>query len=840
MRTSKQTESTSHEIEVFENEKQCLSDKVVFLEKEVNDVKEKMKSTLDELRLSKLDVVLSQQKLEKFCHGAKNIDKMLCMGKTDSDKRGLGYEESLPSAKTPQITKFVKVTSTTLFPKHNMISTTHDHAQRVSYSQIYYCSLCGIKGHIASYCRFVGPYQSYVRPFDGYRYSSNAMSTNVKCENVSRWFAQETTGRRALRSIWIACEGLVLFQFGFGGIVGTVWLFGCHCEWGVHCLVLIGLHWSVSDCQVFCKFVIEVFVVFVGFVEDFSDMGRTKRHEDSVPILASSGASVDALRSGRVRNDEYRVLMDYHGWTNLGTDNGNRKVGRKDSHFLKQKTNDNLSNLGALGDPQICPKLIKVVLESKFNGLSGEFILIDGQLQSLAFEILNVAGNGGREIGFWTPVSGISQRLKVSSISRYSTSKANLGNITWPGESSIAPKGWVIPKSGILRVGVPVIKGFGSELVDVDWNTSTNLTFVTGYCIDVFKAVMERLPYSISYEFVPFQNASSSIARNYNDLIYQVFLQNYDAVVGDITIIANRSLYVDFALPFTESGVLIVVPVKGDEWNNAWIFLKPLTMELWFATGAFVIFIGFVVWILEHRVNDEFRGVPTTKPSPGHDLLVFLLDTSNLTSLLTAQRLQHMVTTVKDLLQNREFYDSPQDFDKGFSLGRTNGGFPAAFDEIPYIDLILVRKYCAKYTKVRPSYRIGGFGFAFQKGSILVPDISRVVLNINSENSLWQTIVIMARHFDTKVDNEDPGTPNVEATSIETSPNNNAPNVEATSIEVSPNKNAPESSPINSSHIGGNLSSLEDQHTLAEQIFEAQELSSLVDLGISNGDIREW
>ncbi|KAF6171578.1 hypothetical protein GIB67_018102 [Kingdonia uniflora] len=94
-------QSTSHEIEVLENEKQSLHDKVVFLEKEVNDVKEKIKSTLDKLRSTKLDVVLSQQKLEKLCHGAKNIDIILCIGKMDSDKRGLGYEEPLPNAKTP-------------------------------------------------------------------------------------------------------------------------------------------------------------------------------------------------------------------------------------------------------------------------------------------------------------------------------------------------------------------------------------------------------------------------------------------------------------------------------------------------------------------------------------------------------------------------------------------------------------------------------------------------------------------------------------------------------------------------------------------------------------------
>ncbi|KAF6167468.1 hypothetical protein GIB67_031669, partial [Kingdonia uniflora] len=237
---------------------------------------------------------------------------------------------------------------------------------------------------------------------------------------------------------------------------------------------------------------------------------------------------------------------------------------------MAAETNDKLSNLCALGVSQIGPKFIGKYLQSKFKGLSREFILIDGQ-------------------------------LKVSSTSRYSSSKANLGNITWLGESSIAPKGLVIPKSGKLRVGVPVIKGFGSELVDVNWNTTTNLTYVAGHCIDVFKAVMETLPYSISYEFVPFQNASSSIARKYN-----YFFKIMMPVVGDITIIANLSLYVDFALPFTESGVLMVVPVKGDEQKNAWIFLKPLAMDLQFATGTFIIFIGFVVWILGHRVNDEF------------------------------------------------------------------------------------------------------------------------------------------------------------------------------------------------------------------------------------------
>lgn len=79
-------------------------------------------------------------------------------------------------------------------------------------------------------------------------------------------------------------------------------------------------------------------------------------------------------------------------------------------------------------------------------------------------------------------------------------------------------------------------------------------------------------------------------------------------MVGDITILANRSHYVDFSLPFMEPGVYVIVPLKNDERKNAWIFTKPLTMGLWLTTGAFFVFTGLVIWILEHRTNDEFRG----------------------------------------------------------------------------------------------------------------------------------------------------------------------------------------------------------------------------------------
>jgi len=46
---------------------------------------------------------------------------------------------------------------------------------------------------------------------------------------------------------------------------------------------------------------------------------------------------------------------------------------------------------------------------------------------------------------------------------------------------------------------------------------------VTGFCIDVFNAVIEKLGYSAdSYHFIPFAKPDGSPAGSYDDLVQQV------------------------------------------------------------------------------------------------------------------------------------------------------------------------------------------------------------------------------------------------------------------------------------------------------------------------------
>lgn len=203
------------------------------------------------------------------------------------------------------------------------------------------------------------------------------------------------------------------------------------------------------------------------------------------------------------------MAMERAGVTNLG--------------FQKPNKSESFSELET-GVSSNGPMLLQEILNTNFRGLSGDFRLINGQLQSSAYQIVNVIGKGAKEIGFWTEENGIVRELNAKHNNKYSTERANLGAIVWPGDTTAQPKGWIIPTNGKkLRVLVPPKVGF-SEFVRVNKDPSTNRTTVTGYCIEVFDTVIASLPYSIQYEYFVFSKSDGKIAGNYNDLVYQVHL----------------------------------------------------------------------------------------------------------------------------------------------------------------------------------------------------------------------------------------------------------------------------------------------------------------------------
>ncbi|XP_060672542.1 glutamate receptor 2.9-like [Ziziphus jujuba] len=444
------------------------------------------------------------------------------------------------------------------------------------------------------------------------------------------------------------------------------------------------------------------------------------------------------------------------------------------------------------------PLLLEKLKFTRFEGLSGKFRLIRGQSKVSEFEIVNVRRKMvERVIGYWTQKKGISGDSGENAKVGYLSSMDELTKgIIWPGNyyAKAPPKGWNIPVTGKkLRIGVPFSSGF-NEFLHFKWDPRTlEPTNFSGFTYDVFIAALEKLPFQIPHMFVPFVNSSRQSNGTYDDFLYQIKLKKVDAVVADATITANRSTFVDFTLPYSESGVSMVVKVKDNKNNNIWIFLKPLKWDLWLSSGLALFFTGFVVWLLEHRTNREFRGRPDQQLST---ILWFSLSTlvfahrervennwsrfvliiwvfvvlvltqsytASLATMLTVQRLQPSVVDDNELRMNDYFvgyqtnsyvrellsgqlnfnesrlrqYSTPEEYHDALSKGSKNGGVEAIFDEIPYIKLFLA-KYCSGYTMVGPTFKSDGFGFAFPTGSPLVYYFSRAILNVMEDHNKMQ------------------------------------------------------------------------------------------------------
>ncbi|XVF34226.1 hypothetical protein REPUB_Repub18cG0041000 [Reevesia pubescens] len=456
-------------------------------------------------------------------------------------------------------------------------------------------------------------------------------------------------------------------------------------------------------------------------------------------------------------------------------------VGTMDSSIFKdQKTGTCSTNLPDLGTSKIGPSLLEEVSNISFRGLSGHFQLVNRQLQARALEVFNVVGKGkSRVIGYWTPESGILTKNLGSSRrqSLNSTSMNELKSILWPGDSTETPSalGWATATDGkSLTIGVPTATNF-TEFVNLDKYKGyemNNDEYLPGFSLEVFEAVWNALPSKLAYQFRSFNGS-------YDDLCEQVYNKAYDAVVGDITIMAKRTKWVDFTSAYLDSRVTMLIKVGHKRPNHIWTFFKPLSWDLWVIIYISCISVGLVVRILERRVNTEFKGpagkqictillfpfqsvvIPQREMVTTYWAKVVLVTwlflafvimqsyTANLSSILTVDRLQGTVPSLMELRKSYVGYHD-QSFVKDFLVNElklntgklkpyasveemysvlSNGGVAAIFDEIPYIKVFLT-KYSSGFKMVGPTYKTNGFGFAFLLGSSLTPIVSRAILNV--------------------------------------------------------------------------------------------------------------
>ncbi|KAK2447380.1 glutamate receptor 2.7 [Trifolium repens] len=423
----------------------------------------------------------------------------------------------------------------------------------------------------------------------------------------------------------------------------------------------------------------------------------------------------------------------------------------------KMKTNSSISKM-----------LLEEILSSNFNGLIGDIRFKERQLSyTPILRVIKVVDDDKKhmELDFWTPKSKFARSLSEK------TSDGTIKNL-----NDSVHKTWKIPtKTNPLKVAIPMYASSDNFL-----KVSQNQT-ATGFCIDLFNEIREILgdQYSgLPYRFYPL-NAS------YDSILLKVIDETYDAVVADMTILADRSRNLSFTQPYTESGLSLMFPVETED--SAWLFMRPFSWEMWIATIGILIYTMIIIWFLEHRLNPEFGGPLKTQISNtlwfafsslfsvhrekinsnsarvvvGVWLFLVLVLTSsytaNLSSLLTVPKLRSD-RNIEWLKQNNlpigcastsafvrnyliQVYNFPRqqivdvEDERDSMVKFKNKNIAAIFAESPYVKVFL-NKHCKDYTATTAAYKFGGLGFVFQKGAPIEKDFSEAILTLAENGKL--------------------------------------------------------------------------------------------------------
>ncbi|KZV37643.1 Glutamate receptor 2.8 [Dorcoceras hygrometricum] len=425
------------------------------------------------------------------------------------------------------------------------------------------------------------------------------------------------------------------------------------------------------------------------------------------------------------------------------------KIGPISFDSLYENGTKDIIDIANLSISSYGPRLVSELSDIKFNGLSGDFQFVDGKLKASSYEIFNMLGSGEKTVGFWKTDRGIISEFSSTSETN-STSTKKLKQIIWPGDSVTQPKGWAIPAIGNLRVGVPWKSGF-TEFANFSVDPITNHTKASGFSVDIFLASLQMLPFPVNYDFRPYYERQNN-NWTYDDMLDRIF-EEFDMVVGDVTIWAPRAVHAEFSQPYSESGAVLVV--KNKKPLDMWIFIKPLRWDLWLAIIVACILMGVVLRTLEDQATSSNENSYTANLSAilTVDQLKFAFSDNYYVGCQDGSFMIKFLTEQLHISGSRlRKYTSPEDYHDAMSRGSSNGGIDAIFDEVPYMKLFL-KKYDSEYKMVGPTYRTGGFGFAFPKGSVLSPYFSEAILKVTQGPTM---IAIEQKNFGPGYSSQDP------------------------------------------------------------------------------------
>eukprot|EP00033_Pygsuia_biforma_P000561 GCRY01000660.1.p1 GENE.GCRY01000660.1~~GCRY01000660.1.p1 ORF type:complete len:452 (-),score=109.80 GCRY01000660.1:357-1712(-) len=122
----------------------------------------------------------------------------------------------------------------------------------------------------------------------------------------------------------------------------------------------------------------------------------------------------------------------------------------------------------------------------------------------------------------------------------------------------------------------------------------------TGYSIELFEVVLKLLDSTVNYTFIECDGMEALL----NSMKYK----EANVSVSGLTATSKRAEFMDFSEELYNTGKQILTNNLAKKTRPTWLIFAPFSGGLWLFSAGMIVFVGLVLWILEHPYEEEMQG----------------------------------------------------------------------------------------------------------------------------------------------------------------------------------------------------------------------------------------
>ncbi|XP_076358702.1 glutamate receptor ionotropic, kainate 2-like [Tachypleus tridentatus] len=235
--------------------------------------------------------------------------------------------------------------------------------------------------------------------------------------------------------------------------------------------------------------------------------------------------------------------------------------------------------------------IINKMRKISINGLTGNVKFDENGFRSdFNLKILQLTQQGLKEIGKWTPRSGINMT----------------GNFSKAYEEAIQSlKNKTLIVTTLLNAPYMILKEDRTKAL-------TGNDRYHGYCVDLIREISKIRGFKYTIKEVSDKTYGKKNKHGeWNGMIRELIDGNADIAIGDLTITYEREEVVDFTMPFMNLGISILFRKPAKKVPKLFSFLSPLSLEVW--VYMVTAFLGVSIFLF---VVARFSPYEWTNPHP--------------------------------------------------------------------------------------------------------------------------------------------------------------------------------------------------------------------------------